>query len=104
MSAPARSYPLVPEPTPEQVATWERELSMDIASVDRVPVAAMPGAYEQPFVVCRDGSCWQSWISPAAEGSRVFEWQEMPPIPGSPRSLSGEYAIDISNPDRREVR
>jgi hypothetical protein len=80
------------EPSPEQVAQWEAELQRDMrAAEQRVPVAMIPGSYELPLCVCKDGSVWQMFTQPDGDGGRLDRWTELPPIPGSQRAMGGEY-------------
>jgi hypothetical protein len=66
---------------------------------DRTPVAAVAGAYTMPFVICRDGSCWQMWQEPVGEGDRRTFWKEVPPVPGSQRAESYTEGPDGDSPD-----
>ncbi len=80
------------EPTEDEVRQWQAEIDRDRRAADRTPVAMIPGAYELPLVITRDGAVFQLLNRPYGElGERQDLWSELPPIPGSPRAMSGEY-------------
>lgn len=93
MSLPRYTVPET-ETTEAEISRWQAELDRDMRAVDRTPVAVIPGAYSLPLAVCKDGSVWQLQsvpLDPQEGDGRLFSWDEMPPLPGSARDVSGDY-------------